>query len=126
VHMSTTLSTVFPRTASRGRSLVKFSFAAVRAATRERFYLQDAPCTRRVVAMTPNQKRLARLQKERPETLATIPDSTLRSHIGGRRPRHLEHLVLYEALGMPLRGWFSIKELRDLGVFAAIAEKEGA
>jgi hypothetical protein len=66
--------------------------------------------------MTPNQKILQKLYAAREPGLAKIPDSTLRSHVDGRTPQKLDHLIIYEGLGMPLKGWRTAKELRTLGV----------
>lgn len=74
--------------------------------------------------MTRNQKKLKELREAHEPRLAMIPDSTLRSHIEGRRPRGLDHLVVYESLGMPLQGWFSVRELKELGVPILGTDKE--
>jgi hypothetical protein len=66
---------------------------------------------------TPNQKILQKLYAARDERLAKIPESTVRSHaLDGRSPAKLDHLIIYEGLGMPLKGWRSAKELKALGV----------
>jgi hypothetical protein len=66
--------------------------------------------------MTPNQRELKKLRDKGEPRLAVIPATTLRSHIEGRAPRSLDHLVLYEDLGLPLKGWKTPAELRCLGV----------
>jgi hypothetical protein len=66
--------------------------------------------------MTPNQQKLKKLRDKGEPRLMAIPDTTLRSHIDGRVPRHVDHLILYEDLGLPLKGWRTAKELRELGV----------
>lgn len=58
---------------------------------------------------------LSRLVKARDPRLASTPRETVRDHCNGRkRPSSAFQLALYVRLGIPLEGWLTAAERREL------------
>lgn len=66
--------------------------------------------------MRKNRQALARLV--RAKRVGGIPAQTLRDHIAGRKRAGAFYLALYVRLGLPLEGWLSAAELRELDKLA--------